>query len=64
MATKIDIYAEEIFPVYFISVFGILRDVSVIVEESELADMLAVQENYSKLQAKLRDLYVQAKDAD
>jgi len=65
MATKIAIYSDEIYPVYFVEVNAIAStDVSVIVEESELADILAVQENFWQLQKKLQDIYRGIVDAD
>lgn len=65
MATKIEIYTDEVYPVYFVetNVIG-LGEVTVITEESELSDILAVQDNFWKLQAKLRDIYVQVTDAN
>lgn len=61
MATKIEIYADEVYPVYFVEINGVASgDVTVITEESELADILAVQENFWKLQKKLRDMYQEA----
>jgi hypothetical protein len=62
MATKIEIYTDEVFPVYFIETNGLLQDTTLIVEETELADMLAVQDNFWLLQRKLRDMYVQVTD--
>lgn len=64
MATKIEIYTDEVYPVYFIETNGLLNEASLIVEETELADMLAVQDNFWLLQKKLRDMYVQVTDAD
>lgn len=64
MATKIEIYTDEVYPVYFIETNGLLNEASLIVEETELADMLAVQDNFWLLQRKLRDMYVQVTDAD
>ncbi len=64
MATKIEIYTDEVYPVYFIETNGLLQDATLIVEETELADMLAVQDNFWLLQKKLRDMYVQVTDAD
>jgi hypothetical protein len=62
MATKIEIYTDEVYPVYFIETNGLLNEASLIVEETELADMLAVQDNFWLLQRKLRDMYVQVTD--
>ena len=62
MATKIEIYTDEVYPVYFIETNGVLQDATLIVEETELADMLAVQDNFWLLQKKLRDMYVQVTD--
>jgi hypothetical protein len=62
MATKIEIYTDEVYPVYFIETNGLLNEASLIVEETELADMLAVQDNFWLLQKKLRDMYVQVTD--
>jgi len=59
MATKIEIYTDEVFPVYFIETNGLLNGATLIVEETELADMLAVQDNFWLLQRRLRDMYVQ-----
>jgi len=64
MATKIEIYTDEVYPVYFIETNGLLQDATLIVEETELADMLAVQDNFWLLQRRLRDMYVQVTDAD
>lgn len=64
MATKIEIYTDEVYPVYFIETNGLLQDATLIVEETELADMLAVQDNFWLLQKKLRDMYVQVTDAN
>jgi len=62
MATKIEIYTDEVYPVYFIETNGVLQDATLIVEETELADMLAVQDNFWLLQRRLRDMYVQVTD--
>jgi len=62
MATKIEIYTDEVYPVYFIETNGLLNEASLIVEETELADMLAIQDNFWLLQKKLRDMYVQVTD--
>lgn len=62
MATKIEIYMDEVYPVYFIETNGLLNEASLIVEETELADMLAVQDNFWLLQRRLRDMYVQVTD--
>lgn len=62
MATKIEIYTDEVYPVYFIETNGLLNEASLIVEEAELADMLAIQDNFWLLQKKLRDMYVQVTD--
>lgn len=61
MATEIDIYSDEVYPVYFIEANGLdalgFSGNIAVVEETELADMLAIQENFWKLQKKLQDLY-------
>lgn len=57
MATKIEIYTDEVYPVYFIETTGLLDGETVIVEETELADMLAVQENFWNLQKKLQHMF-------
>jgi hypothetical protein len=58
MATKVGIYTDEIFPVYFIETNNVSGlDHTLIVEEVELADMLAIQDNFWALQAKLADTY-------
>ena len=63
MATKIEIMADEVWPVYFIEQSGFTDDeVTTVVEEVELADMLAIQENFWKLQKKLQDLYRTSND--
>jgi hypothetical protein len=41
----------------------LLNGASLIVEETELADMLAVQDNFWLLQRRLRDMYVQVTNA-
>ena len=65
MATKIEIYSDEVYPVYFIETNGVASgDVTVIVEDTEMADILAVQENFWKLQKKLQDIYRGIVDAD
>lgn len=64
MATEIEIMADEVWPVYFIEQPGFTDDeVTTVVEETELADMLAVQENFWKLQKKLQDLYRTSNEA-
>lgn len=63
MATKIEIMADEVWPVYFIEQSGFTDDeVTTVVEEVELVDMLAIQENFWKLQKKLQDLYRTSND--
>ena len=48
----------EIFPVYFIETNNVSGlDRTLIVEEVELSDMLAIQDNFWALQAKLADTY-------
>lgn len=65
MATKIEIYTDEVYPVYFIETNGVgSSGVTLIVRDTELADILAVQENFWKLQKKLQDFYRMSKDAD
>lgn len=65
MATKIEIYSDEVYPVYFVETNGVgSGDVTLIVRDTELADILAVQENFWKLQKKLQDFYRMSKDAD
>lgn len=64
MATEIEILADEVWPVYFIEQPGFTDDeVTTVVEETELADMLAIQENFWKLQRKLQDLYRTSNEA-
>ena len=65
MATKIEIYTNEVYPVYFVETNGVgSGDMTLIVRDTELADILAVQENFWKLQKKLQDFYRVARDAD
>lgn len=65
VATKIEIYTDEVYPVYFVETNGLMSgDATVIVEESELADILAVQENFWKLQKKLQGFYRMSENAD
>lgn len=65
MATKIEIYTDEVYPVYFVDVIGLTDEAATTtVEETELTDILAVQENFWKLQKKLRDMYQEASNED
>lgn len=58
MATKIGIHWDEVYPVYFVedADISVSRDFQVIVEETELADILAIQENFWELQRKLQEM--------
>jgi hypothetical protein len=56
MATKIEIYTDEVYPVYFIETNAFSAEASLIVEETELADMLAIQDNFWLLQRRLQEM--------
>lgn len=56
MATKINIHWDEVWPVYFVETTGLMDNVTLILEESEIADILAVQENFWALQKKLQEM--------
>ena len=56
MATEINIHWDEVWPVYFVETTSSLLGVDLIVEESELADILAVQDNFWALQRKLTEM--------
>lgn len=56
MATKINIHWDEVWPVYFVETTGLMDGVDLILEESEIADILAVQDNFWALQTKLAEM--------